>query len=256
MKYFIIALVVAVTLPFIVLKGDPMRGLYGDVDERSYLSGMFNLTKHPLFVNISTLDIDTDGRKHYLRRSTAEALKKMCDAFHKDNPEVRLYVTSSTRNYYYQKAIWDAKFDGKRKVDGKALNKSEPNHYKRALKILQYSSMPGTSRHHWGTDLDFNSLVNSYYEKGDGLIIYNWLRKNASRFGFYQPYTAGRKEGYNEERWHWSYLPESLLFLDRWMSCFGEDTSFFAKKGSFGGAEYADTLASVYVLGINPECKR
>ena len=34
--------------------------------------------------------------------------------------------------------------------------------------IMKYSSMPSTSRHHWGTDIDLNSLENSYFEKGEG----------------------------------------------------------------------------------------
>ncbi|MBN2434302.1 MAG: M15 family metallopeptidase [Spirochaetes bacterium] len=255
MKKFM--LVVVIILFYILsLPGAPLIALYGDVDEASYLSGKFNPSTHSQFVNLDDLNIETDGRKHYLRRSTAVALKKMVVAFKKDNPNIRLYVTSSTRNFNYQKAIWDAKFNGSRKVDGKALNKTEPNHLKRALTILQYSSMPGTSRHHWGTDLDFNSLVNSYYENGEGLIIYNWLKKNAPDFGFYQPYTAGRKQGYNEEKWHWSYLPESSIYLRRWMKIFGNDTSFFSKEGSFGGSEYADRLAPIYVMGINPECVR
>ncbi|NJK84501.1 MAG: M15 family metallopeptidase [Saprospiraceae bacterium] len=43
-----------------------------------------------------------------------------------------------------------------------------PNPQERALKILKYSSMPGTSRHHWGTDIDLNSFSNSYFEQGEG----------------------------------------------------------------------------------------
>ena len=57
---------------------------------------------------------------------------------------------------------------------------------KAAKTILLYSSMPTTSRHHWGTDMDINSLENSYFASGQGLKEYTWLKKNAAKFGFCQ----------------------------------------------------------------------
>lgn len=32
--------------------------------------------------------------------------------------------------------------------------------------------MPGTSRHHWGSDVDLYALDDIYFEYGDGEIIY------------------------------------------------------------------------------------
>ena len=49
--------------------------------------------------------------------------------------------------------------------------------------------MPSTSRHHWGTDIDLNSLNNSYFSSGKGLKEYDWLTTNANHYGFYQVYT-------------------------------------------------------------------
>ncbi|MFM9004881.1 MAG: D-alanyl-D-alanine carboxypeptidase family protein [Flavobacteriales bacterium] len=40
---------------------------------------------------------------------------------------------------------------------------------------MKFSSMPGTSRHHWGTDIDLNSVEPSYFLSGKGLLIYQWL---------------------------------------------------------------------------------
>jgi len=51
--------------------------------------------------------------------------------------------------------------------------------------------MPGTSRHHWGTDVDLFSLDNKFFESGDGKIWYSWMVQNAAKYGFCQPYTAG-----------------------------------------------------------------
>jgi len=75
----------------------------------------------------------------------------------------------------------------------------------------------GTSRHHWGTDIDLNSFNNKYFESGKGKKIYDWLTSNASSFGFCQPYTPKgdhRPHGYNEEKWHWSYQPVSQDITD------------------------------------------
>jgi D-alanyl-D-alanine carboxypeptidase len=55
--------------------------------------------------------------------------------------------------------------------------------------IMNYSAMPQASRHHWGTDVDINSVEPEYFESGQGLKEYTWLQENAWKFGFCQPYT-------------------------------------------------------------------
>ena len=112
----------------------------------------------------------------------------MYDAAKKEG--ITLKIISATRNFATQKIIWEGKWTGKRLHESKEnLAKTIPNPTERAIKILRWSSMPGTSRHHWGTDIDLNKLNNSYFEKGEGLKIYNWLIANASSFGFCQPYS-------------------------------------------------------------------
>ena len=82
--------------------------------------------------------------------------------------------------------------------------------------ILRYSALPGASRHHWGTDVDFNSTTNAEWEpanplanKKEGALfkLGLWLQANASKAGFLQVYTPGRKAGHAEEAWHYSYEP-------------------------------------------------
>ncbi len=255
MRFNILYVLIVLCMVFMTINADT-SGLYGETSPRDYLSGRFDPAKHGLFIDCSKLGIPTNGRTHYLRKETAAAFKKLVTAFKEDHPDIRMYLTSSTRNYWYQKSIWEAKYNGKRLVDGQKLNKSEPDTYKRTLKILQYSSMPGTSRHHWGTDLDINRLVNSYYSSGEGKIIFDWMKENASRYGFYQVYTAGRNGGYNEERWHWSYLPVSRLLLREWVRYFKDSTAYFSANDAFDGSEYADRLALHYVTEINPVCKK
>lgn len=229
--------------------------LYGGIAPERYLTGMFDPAVHPHFVCINDLGVPTDARRHYLRKSAATALVKMLEAFNADNPGIRIWVQSSTRTFDDQKRIWNNKFNGVVKVGGKNLRNSCPDEYTRALKILEFSSMPGTSRHHWGTDFDINVLTNSYYESGQGAVILEWLDTNASGFGFYRPYTAGRTQGYAQENWHWSYVPESVQFSRNWVELYNSGVICLSKKGLFAGSDVAAKLAPVYVQAVDPRCR-
>ena len=233
-----------------ILFGDEQPSIYGETEISAYLTGQFAPASHPLFIALDKAAIPTDGRKHYLRTETADALKKMFEDFSKEHPQIKIYVRSSTRNYNDQANIWNNKWK---------LHNSIKDERQRALKILQYSSMPGTSRHHWGTDFDINELNNEYYLKGNGKIIYSWLKENAAKYGFYQPYTADRKAGYNEEKWHWSYKPLSAQFVKDWNENFSGDSainllSVMKSRGGFHGIAISWDMAELYVNSINPDC--
>lgn len=229
--------------------------LYGDIPPERYLSGRFDPAKESLFVSLSSVGIPTDGREHYLRREAAAALRKLYDEMVRAHPEVKFRVRSSTRNWYAQKAIWENKWNGRTLVGGEDLSMVFRDPLKRAAKILEYSAMPGTSRHHWGTDFDMNKLHNGYYDSGNGALIYRWMRENARRFGFCQPYTAGRRDGYREERWHWSYVPLARLYLRDWRRAFNGKQKKLRGMGSFDGSGDALGLAPIYVESVNGRCK-
>ncbi len=221
--------------------------LFGPTAPDEYLTGRFAPEKHPLFVKLSDLGIPCD-RPHYLRREAAQALGKLYQALKSDHPKVKFWVQSSTRNFDSQRWIWERRWDEYVKQYPKK------NGEEIASLILRYSSMPSTSRHHWGTDFDINVLSNEYYEKGDGALLYCWLGENAARFGFCQPYTAGRKSGYNEERWHWSYLPLSGEFRRQWNERFGDNPAVKLKSVKFTGSQSAIPMAPLYVNGVSERC--
>ncbi len=170
---------------------------------KGYLLGKFDYKKHPLF---QKLPDSLSNKEIYLNSEVLTAFANMHQEALKAN--ISLRVVSGTRNFDEQKTIWENKW---KKEDLK-------NHSARqiALKILEYSSMPSTSRHHWGTDVDINSVESSYFRKEPGLTEYAWLTKNAHRFGFYQTYTSKEngRTGYSVEEWHWSYLPLSDRILE------------------------------------------
>ncbi len=219
-----------------------------------YVTGRFDPSTQIDFINIKKTPIPCSGDM-YLRMQAAGAWLLLITDFKKEYPKIKIIIRSATRNFNSQKSIWEGKWNGKRPTTGvKDITKiSDP--IIRARIILDYSSMPGTSRHHWGTDFDINILNNEYYKKGDGEIIYQWLKMNASNYGFGQPYTEGRDDGYKEEKWHWSYLPLSIQYLNEWNKAYNENPDQFTRAGLFSGSEKAGQLSPIYVNSINPDCK-
>jgi zinc D-Ala-D-Ala carboxypeptidase len=179
----------------------------------------------------------TDKLGMYLQKEALTAFEKMADAAKKEG--VSLKIISSTRNFDYQKRIWESKWVNQKP----SLTDKE-----KAIKILEYSAMPGASRHHWGTDMDLNSLENAYFAKGAGKKVYEWMVAHAATYGFGQPYSAGRSGGYKEEKWHWSYLPLAKKYT-AYAKSHLTNTLFSGFKGAHTAAEI-DVLNN-YVLMIN-----
>lgn len=213
-----------------------------------FVMGKFDPATHEDFVPVESKYADRAGR--FLHKETYAAFLNMYEAAKADG--VTLTIVSAARNFEMQKGIWEAKWNGSRKIEnGKDASKAYPDPKTRALKILEYSSMPGSSRHHWGTDIDLVRLTNEYFDTEDGKKVYDWLLANAAEFGFCQPYTAGRSTGYHEERWHWSYLPlaQPLTALAR-LQLKDEMIQGFAGSETAAGIGIVEN----YVLGINLEC--
>lgn len=159
------------------------------------------------------------GEGFNLRKKAAQAFDAMRSAAHKDG--IKIYSLSSYRSFDRQMSIWN------RKYLSPNLKNMTPE--ERVRDILTYSSLPGSSRHHWGTDADLidlnhprpsDPLLASHFEKG-GIYydLYFWLIKHAHQFGFYEAYTNDpERTGYNYEPWHWSYAPLSIPLLKQFDS--------------------------------------
>lgn len=221
------------------------------IDEK-YLLGKVKPSSDSNFVRVS--QEYTSKPTLYLEKETYAAYLSMQTEAAKEG--ISLPVLSGFRSFYHQSLIWEAKWTGKRKVEGKNLKITAPDPLQRAKTILRYSSMPGTSRHHWGTDIDIYSLNNAAFDKGEGLKVYNWLTEHAGRFGFCQVYSKKGKDrpnGYEEEKWHWSYMPKSSLYLEAYLRQIDN-----SKISGFKGAETAAKAQVIehYVQGIKPSCSR
>ena len=222
-----------------------------EAEDRIYLTGKFNPEEREDFILIPEQHTTVQS-KMYLRKETLEAFLKMQEAADKD--EIELKIASAARNFDYQKSIWNNKWTGVTLVNGINLSISIPSGLERFKKILEYSAVPGTSRHHWGTDIDINNANPEYFEKELGEKEYAWLVNNAYKFGFCQPYNlkgSDRPTGYNEEKWHWSYLPLAKTFMEEYKNLITD-----ADIKDFDGDEYVLSLNLInnYVLSINPDC--
>lgn len=168
------------------------------------LLGKINPVQDDRFIKPKDQYTAGSARAQYLRKETYSAFVNMTEAARKDG--ISLVIVSATRTFTMQKNIWEGKWERESAITSPV---------DRAKKILLYSSMPGTSRHHWGTDIDLNALNNGYFDTGEGKKVYDWLQKYAHQFGFCQTYTnktSTGRTGYEEEKWHWSYMPISRVY--------------------------------------------
>ncbi len=221
------------------------------IREKNYLTGKFDPAYRKEFILIPLQHMYA-GRNMYLRKEVLNAFIKMENAAATD--EINLKISSATRNFDYQNNIWTRKWNGVTLVNGKRLPESAPSDIERFKKILEYSAAPSTSRHHWGTDIDINGADSIYFNSEKGQKEYNWLVKNAKNFGFCQIYNKkgeGRIKGFNEEKWHWSYLPIAKELTQKYANLIKPEDI----KG-FDGDIYVEKLNLInnYVLSINPDC--
>lgn len=242
----------AVAAKAVVEKKKTMPDIVPDTFSLNYIMGKFDPSEHKDFVLVNAAYC-SEKKEIWLRKETYTAFLQMAAAAKKD--KVALQILSGTRNFEYQKRIWENKWTGKQRIeDGRNAAKVFPKDLAaRALKILEFSSMPSTSRHHWGTDMDLNYLSNDYFKNGQGKKIYDWLNANAATYGFCQPYSdkADGRTGYNQEKWHWTFMPVSRV-LTRLAKANLKNEMIVG----FEGAETAPAINVVekYVLGIKPAC--
>ena len=232
----------AMTEPPLSTEADAATALAqsGPAYVRDELLGQFDPASHPGFSRVPDARTDKDGI--YLRTEVLEACGQMRSAAAQAG--ITLLIRSATRNFQYQRGIWERKWQRTRYMGWQDVDK--------ARDILTYSAMPGASRHHWGTDIDFNSFENEWFESGEGAEVYGWLKAHAAEFGFHQVYDdkATGRTGYELERWHWSYMPTAGPMLDAYNAVVSEADLIHA---DFSGAGTADSLQLLrdFVNGID-----
>lgn len=206
------------------------------------LLGHVDLENHPDFSPIPAAFATREGL--VLRTEARDSLVAMAEAALKEG--LQLTVLSATRTFGHQVSIWERKWNRSAYMGWDNLDKAQD--------ILAYSAMPGSSRHHWGTDVDVFSLEPKDFLSGQGAELLAWMRSHASRFGFVEVYDNDpSRTGYQPEPWHWSFMPLAGPFLKRLDNAL-QDSSLSDFTG-FLGSEYADSLGILprYMHGIASE---
>ena len=197
--------------------------------------------------NFSIVNTKYSSKTIYLRNEVLLKFDEMYNAALKEG--IKLLIISGTRSFNHQKHIWDRKW---------AKNIMKMDSISTIKEILKYSSMPSTSRHHWGTDIDLNNLQNSYFEKGEGKKIFDWLVKNAFKYGFHMTYDnqeESKRTGYKMEKWHWSYMPISEQYLLQFNQYIKYEDICSFKGSKFACHEDIDIIKN-FVNGINTDFKK
>jgi LAS superfamily LD-carboxypeptidase LdcB len=155
-----------------------------------------------------------------------DALRALRAAAH--TAGIELTVVSAFRDFQRQAAIWNGKFRGERPLFdryGEPLSREGLDEPALIEAILQWSALPGASRHHWGTDfdvIDSNALPPAgrlpllaahFGPRGVFAKLDAWLGANMRRFGFFRPYSSDRG-GVLPEPWHLSYGPLAVPALE------------------------------------------
>ena len=202
---------------------------------------------------------DLIGDSIKLEKNTYYAYKKMEKAAKKDG--ISLKIVSAHRGYERQKFIWNKKY--KKFTEENLLEPTQAIN-----EIIRFSTIPGTSRHHWGTEIDIidenysdeiNVLMSSKFEKGGIFFeIKNWLNLNSEKFGFYITYDNNpERKGFEHEPWHYSYAPISKKMLSIFKK---SDLKKLIVKDEINGSdffsdEFIEKYKREYILDINPLLK-
>ena len=143
-----------------------------------------------------------------------------------------LRIASAFRDYDRHVRIINDKWTGARLVtdgEGRLLERNQYDDQEWLNLILRFSALPGTSRHHWGTDIDIwdASTVDEDYRlqlapseygpSGPFFEMTRWLDELMAADdaeGFFKPYAEDRG-GIAPEPWHISYRPAAMKYQER-----------------------------------------
>ena len=203
-------------------------------------------------------DLNFDGNDVKLQKEVFEAFYNMQNAALKDS--ISIQIVSAYRSYKRQKKIWNRKF---KKYTSQGFSEIESIN-----KIIEYSTIPGTSRHHWGTDIDIvdnaveapkKMLIEDNYTSGGVYSkLKNWMDLNSENYGFYLVYDNNTaRKGFKYEPWHFSYKLVSKPMLKDFLTV--DLIRLLQKKDIAGSYLFSEDFLKKYiseqVLDINLNLK-
>lgn len=196
------------------------------------------------------------GEGFKLRKEAYDAFILMNAEAKKSN--ISLKAVSSYRDFNHQNRIWERKYKSYISQGLTPENAIE--------KIIEYSSIPGTSRHHWATDIDLvdanvkqpKNLLNPVHFQNAGCFgkFKKWMDLHAKDFGFYLVYTNQEdRKGFKYEPWHYSYKPLSSYYLSEYRQL--NLMEILQNENLMGNEYFTNEFTNNYwnehILDINPE---
>ena len=150
-----------------------------------------------------------------------------------DDAGFNFQLASGYRSFERQSDIWNAKLSGVRPLldeNSRPLELDNLNSLERVTALMRWSALPGSSRHHWGTDFDIydKAAIDSdyvlqlnpeeYTHNGPFAPMMLWLKKflhSSEAPDFFLPYEIDGG-GVRPEPWHISYRPLAETFQQHW----------------------------------------
>ena len=219
---------------------------------------IFSQTNYSKLALTGRGDLILGGNTFKLQKEVFEAFNKMQQEALKEG--ISIQIASAYRSFNRQKKIWNRKY---RRYISEGLSQQQS-----IEKIIEYSTIPGTSRHHWGTDIDIidgavkapkKLLIEENYKKSG---VYSklkvWMDSNSEKFGFYLVYDQNKlRKGFKYEPWHYSYKNISKPMLSEFLKI---DLAQFYQTINFKGNKYLTPkfLQKYYsenILDINSKLK-
>jgi LAS superfamily LD-carboxypeptidase LdcB len=190
-----------------------------------------------------------------MQQEVYRAYEQMRNAAAKVGIDIK--AVSAHRSYHRQREIWNAKYST---LISQGLSAKDA-----IREIITYSTLPGTSRHHWGTDIDIIDNANpqsgdvlleeKFYGDGPSSALRTWMSQNAADFGFLEVYTDHpNRKGFAHEPWHYTYHSLSKAYLEilinHAISEIAKDEQLLGRE--FLDAEFFTSYTAEHLLDINP----
>lgn len=190
-----------------------------------------------------------------MQEEVYEAYERMRQAAAKEGIDIK--VVSAHRSYHRQREIWNAKY---KNLTLQGLPAKDA-----IQEIITYSTLPGTSRHHWGTDIDIIDnanpqsgdvlLAEKFYGDGPSSALRSWMNRNAADYGFLEVYTdQPNRKGFAHEPWHYTYHSLSKAYLEvltnQVISEIAKDEQLLGRK--FLDEDFFKSYTTEHLLDINP----
>jgi len=221
---------------------------------KSFVTFQNKFTRNQL-IGKGNPDIIGDSYTSKMHKEAKIAFQKMKNEASKNG--INIEVVSAYRSFQRQKEIFERKY---KKFTSQGLNPSEAIN-----KIIEYSTIPGTSRHHWGTDIDIIDanaprptsvlLSDNFHGNGPYCKLKEWLDLHSESFGFYEVYTNNpSRKGFKYEPWHFSYAPVSKPMLQEYKKL--NLKAILEEEKVLGNEYFSEEFISKYrsenILDINP----